>query len=282
MPRGEKKWSELLLRQLSDEEKDKIKQAGNMPKYNQTLYISNIIGGDRLNIRSITCYLNYVGNRDKRKVTFLAVTLEEFENEKDKLSRRWEKLSGVAVVKCINNTTFQSVYFSPGKADMPIIGYDSKKMYGASSRFDLSGEKCSRIGDWNSWTTKVFDEREKESLNLLVTFISRVARTVGEIKRMSMSDSMLAKRGTRDRGWKIIRTFVSQEDDKSSGVLTCLFLECMKRKINVSGVEKEISPQLLEEYRWGIANKCYKYMKEDYVEKGRCASDSGNIIEIIH
>ena len=246
----------------------------------RTLGISNIISGKKLEISNITNYLNYIGRSDGRKNTFVAMSLTDFESQykKEELAERWNRLSGVAVVQCISNTHFHSVFFTPGKMREPIIGYDSRKVY-SSERVDLSGEKCSQLNDKNKWTTQVNTERNQQSVELLVTFISRVAKTADEIRRMS--GSALCNGGYIDRGWKILRSFVSQTDDKSCGVLACLFLECMKNDIDVNGVKEDVSTESLQEYRWEIASKCCKYRIEDYYRRGGHTGIGGNIIDLI-
>ena len=43
----------------------------------------------------------------------------------------------------------------------------------------------------------------------------------------------------------------------------------MKKGYKVKGVKKEIKTESLEEYRWGIAMKCYEFRKKDYTRRGR-------------
>ena len=66
--------------------------------------------------------------------------------------------------------------------------------------------------------------------------------------------------------WKILRSFVSQTDDKSCGVLTCLFIDCMRKGFNVSGVKKNIDSTQLSKYRWWIGRTLMLFKNEDYVE----------------
>ena len=175
---------------VSSETKENIQIAAGMREYNEGLHLSDVISGGKLSIHSITSYLNYVGDRDKRSANrFIAVTPEEFEtSRREWISKRWDRLSGVAVVQCINNKHFQSVYIFPGRTILPIVGYDSKSIKNETRRTDFSGEDCSTIKDGKSWTT-VVDEKEQRSVTRLVELISRVAETVVELNRGSMSPS---------------------------------------------------------------------------------------------
>jgi hypothetical protein len=263
-----KDWKDLLAIQLTDDDKDELEEKGNMRSYKP--YIQYIIHGKKMHMEGIITYLNFVGDRDKRKTnTFKAMTLDEFESEyyrKNNLFERWEKLSGIAIVQNVRNRHFLSVFISsPNKKDGKIVGYDSKKNYN-DSRDDLSGETCSTIRD---------DAVGIEAL------IKRVARTAGEIKRENTSPILRAQydemgKQWDDWGWEIIRSFVSQEDAVSCGVLTCLFLECMKYGYKFRGAKRSINKEMLEEYRWGIAKTCYEYRIKDHTIPGRVV-DGGEL-----
>mmetsp|Transcript_20937 Transcript_20937/g.34547 ORF Transcript_20937/g.34547 Transcript_20937/m.34547 type:complete len:118 (+) Transcript_20937:88-441(+) len=106
-----KDWTDLLVRQLTDAEKDKLEQVGNL-NTNKVLHIPNIIGGKKLHIETILNYLNYVGDRDGRKpINFIVMTVEQFESDDQRhyLVRHWSKLSGVAIVQFVR-THFLSVF----------------------------------------------------------------------------------------------------------------------------------------------------------------------------
>ena len=277
-------WSDLLVNQLTDEEKEDLKEAGNRRKY-KWLGIPNIIGGRVLCKTTILNYLNYenfVGDCDKKiPINFVAVDIDMFEDDGNRewFVKHWDKLGGVAIVQWVRKH-FVSVFFSPLRENTPIFGYDSRRFWGGSDPVDLSGEKCSTIDVGCSNTTTVRPtkrqkkkrDREQERIKLLADLIKRVSITERKIKRESASSGMkkyYEKKDEKDegwdeRGWEIIRTFVSQVDDTSCGVLTCLFLECMIKGYQVRGVKVEIETAALEEYRWGIAKKCYEMRIKDH------------------
>ena len=247
--------------------------------------ITSIIKGDKMSMHCIITYLNHTGRVDDgKKSSFVAVTYEEFESDdtKQKLAKRWDQLSGIAVVQLINKKHYQSAFFRPGKMREPIIVYDSRKVYNESERVDLSGEKCSELNTSDHWTKQVKNKRDVPKVRRLVTLLNRVAKTADEIKIMSGSVLCSGDDGGgghrfADRKWKILRSFVSQTDDISCGVLTCLFLESMMNGFDVSGVGKDIEPSFLQEYRWIIAGKCCDSKEINFHRK----KGSGEIIDLI-
>ena len=278
MPRKEKQWQDLLASKITEEDRQIVESASKDGKRYDVLYLSNVINGGWLHINCITCYLNYTGGGDKRKTnTFIALTLNEFVTEKRKwLKQHWTKLKGVAIVECIDNTHFHSVYLVPMKHNLPIIGYDSKSIYDKDRRSDLFGDDWNKIKDGSTWDwnkitegstwTPELKKREQQSVSRLVSLISSVAEIAVELNRGCMSEAYFNERGIK-RPWKILRSFVSQKDYTSCGVLTCLFLESMRGGYNISGVKKDIHSAELEEYRWTIGKKLFQYRNEDYTTK---------------
>ncbi len=122
------------------------------------------------------------------------------------------------------------------------------------------GERCSDLNN-EGWKQIVKDVSEQQSYSRrLIAFMNRVAKMVDEIRGMSNSASGISSiRPFSERGWKVLRSFVSQTDDTPSGVLTCLFLECMRYGMSINEVGKDADVESLEEYRWQIAHRCCNY-----------------------
>ena len=94
-------WTDLLVRHLTDDEKEELEKVGNMKAY-KVLNIPNIIKGKRMYTETILNYLNCVGDRDRRiPINFIAMTVDQFESEnnRDYLVRHWKQLAGVGCIQ---------------------------------------------------------------------------------------------------------------------------------------------------------------------------------------
>jgi len=259
-------WQKVLTTKLTAEEKATIEAATDDLNKRGASMGQIINKNEKLLIHHIIISTNYSGN-DRRKSTFKVYTMQEFMNSKctmQKIINQWDKLSGIAVVECINNRHYQSVVFRPSRMREPLIGYNSRKIYNAYPTTDLMGKACSELGN-NEWRQYVEgDKREQERLAQLIKFMDRVTKRADEIRDNSKpTKGIAAIRPISDRNWKVLRTFVTQTDDISCGILTCLFLDCMKNETTMAS-GRELAGAELEEYRWHIANQCFQHYKYDY------------------
>ena len=148
---AKKTWANVLSSTLCEDEKSTIRESIDNLEDKRGSKIKNIIEGDKLWIQHIITSSNYLGSNDLRTRNFLSISINELETNnhhhtKERIAKQWDTLKGVAVVECISNTHYHSVFLQPGKMREPIIGYDSKKNY-SSSRDDVIGDACSDLND---------------------------------------------------------------------------------------------------------------------------------------